>query len=57
MAKYNVCFTKYYSYTVEADSEDEAFDVAYEDDFYRDTHSPIADYSYDEVEIEVIEED
>lgn len=56
MAKYNVCFTKYYSYIVEADSEDEAFDLAYEDEFYRDTHSPIADYSYDEVEIEEVEE-
>lgn len=56
MAKYNVCFTKYYSYVVEADSEDEAFDLAHDCDFYYDTHSPIADYTYDDVEIEEVKE-
>ena len=56
MAKYNVCFTKYYSYVVEADDEDEAFDLAYEGDFYLDTHSPIADYSYEDVEVNEVEE-
>lgn len=52
MSKYTVTFIKYYSYDVEADDEDKAIDIAYETSFYRDTHSHIADYTYDEVEVE-----
>lgn len=50
MKKYDVYFTKYYHYVVEADDEDEAFDFAYED-FVSEMRIPIADTSYDEVEI------
>ena len=56
MAKYNVCFTKYYSYVVEADDENEAFDLAFEDGFDLDMHSCVADCSYDNVEIEEVKE-
>lgn len=48
--KYKVCFTKYYTYEVEADIEDEAIDFAFENNFYDDMHSRIADYTYDEAE-------
>ena len=48
--KYKVCFTKFYIYEVEADTEDEAIDYAFEHDFYDDMFSNIADYTYDEVE-------
>lgn len=48
--KYKVCFTKYYIYEVEADSEDEAIDLAFEDEFYNEMHCCIADCTYDEVE-------
>lgn len=52
MNKYTVTFIKYYTYEVEADNEDEAIDLAFEENFYRDMHSPIADCTYDEVEVE-----
>ena len=48
--KYKVCFTKYYIYEVEADTEDEAIDLAFEDEFYNEMHYCIADCTYDEVE-------
>lgn len=48
--KYEVCFTKHYIYEVEADSEDEAIDLAFKNQFYDDMFSCIADYTYDEVE-------
>lgn len=48
--KYSVCFTKHYIYEVEADTEDEAIDLAFENQFYEEMHCPIADYTYDEVE-------
>lgn len=50
MAKYNVYFTRCYHYVVEADNEDEALDFAY-DDFVSEARIPVADTSYDEVEI------
>lgn len=56
MAKYNVCFTKYWIYTVEADSEDEAYDLAYEK-FDCDMHSSISTCCYDYCDIECIDED
>lgn len=49
--KYEVCFTKHYIYEVEADTEDEAIDLAFEGEFYDAMFSNIADYSYDEVEV------
>ncbi len=48
--KYKVCFTKYYIYEVEADTEDEAIDLAFEDEFYSEMRCCIADCTYDEVE-------
>ena len=54
--KYTVYFTRYYTYDVEADNEDDAFDKAY-DEFSSDNRCPIADLSYDEVEIEAEEID
>ena len=50
MKPYRVCFTKYYIYEVEADNEDEAIDIAFEEKFDPEMHSCIADCTYDEVE-------
>ena len=49
MAQYRVCFTQRYYYTVEADDEDEAIDLA-EPDFVSDMRCPIANTTYDDVE-------
>ena len=49
--KYQVCFTKYYFYDVEADNEEEAIDIA-EREFNSDMKCPIADTTYDEVEVD-----
>ena len=54
MSLYNVTYTQYYSYTVEADSEDEAESLAY-DMFETDMRCPVANTFYDEVEIECTE--
>jgi hypothetical protein len=56
MAKYNVVYTQYYSYTVEADCEDEAESLAY-DMFETDMRCPIANTFYDDIEIECVEDD
>ena len=56
MAKYNVIYTQYYSYTVEADNEDEAESMAYEE-FEADMRYPVANLYYDDVEIECVEAD
>lgn len=53
--KYNVCFTQWYWYTVEADSEEEAIDLA-EPEFVSDMRCPIANTTYDEVEVYEVEE-
>ena len=52
---YTVTFTKYYSYDVDATSESEAEDKAYEQ-FRSDMCSRVASTWYDEVEIECEEE-
>ena len=49
MKEYNVTFTKYYNYYVEAESKEEAIKIA-ENDFRADMRSSIADTTYDEVE-------
>lgn len=54
--KYKVYFTQYYSYEVEAEDEDAAVDLAYED-FESDMRRPITRTYYDECEVEEIEED
>ena len=54
--KYNVTFTQYYEYTVEAESESEAISKA-EESFQSDVCRPIAYTSYDDVEVEEAESD
>jgi hypothetical protein len=53
--KFDVFFHKFYSYyDIEAESKDEALEIA--EGYFRETMcSPIADPTYDEVEIEVSE--
>lgn len=51
MKEYEVTFIKYYTYYVEAENEDSAIDIA-EEDFASDMRSPIADTTYDRVEVE-----
>lgn len=52
--KYDVCFTRYLTFRVEAEDEDEAIDEA-EKCFNRYQRIPIADTSYDYVEVEEVE--
>ena len=54
MSKYNVTYVQYHSYTVEADSEDEAEFIAY-NEFVSDMRHPVASTYYDDIEIECIE--
>lgn len=54
MSKYNVTYVKYYSYTVEADCEDEAESLAHEE-YLSDMRCPVADTWYDDIEIECLE--
>lgn len=51
MNKYTITFIKYYTYEVEADNEDEAIDEA-EELFSSEMRRPIADCTYDEVEVD-----
>lgn len=48
---YEVTFTRYYTYTVTAEDEDEAIDKA-EKEFSQDNHSAVAVTWYDESEVE-----
>lgn len=50
MKEYRVCFTQYFYYTVTAEDEDKAIDLA-EEDFRRDMHYPVARTDYDDVEV------
>lgn len=54
--KYSVVITRYSYYTVEAEDEDEAEEKAIEE-YQSDMLSPIADTSYDEVEVEEIDDE
>lgn len=54
MPNYEVYITKYWNYIVNADSEDEAEDKVYEL-FRKNQLSPIADTSYDEIEVEELD--
>lgn len=54
MPRFNVTFTQYYSYEVEADDEYEAENEAYKE-FKADMCSPIANTHYDECEVEEID--
>lgn len=55
MKKYNVTFTTYEDYEVEAENETEALRIA-EDELRSDRCRPIADTHYDESDVEEIEE-
>lgn len=50
MKEYKICFIKYHTYCVEAETEDEAIKIA-EREFFTDMRCPIADTTYDEVEV------
>ena len=54
--KYEVTFTRYHSYDIEADNEDEAIELA-EEEFESDMRSPIADCYYDEVDCLIVEDE
>ncbi|MBQ2175325.1 MAG: hypothetical protein II453_09760 [Alphaproteobacteria bacterium] len=54
--KFEVTFTQYYTYEVEAESEDEAVDIAHME-FVSDMRSPVANTAYDDVEVEEVEQD
>jgi len=56
MAKFRVCFTQQYFYTVEAEDEDDAINKA-ESDFMSDMRCPIANTIWDEAEAWEMEED
>lgn len=53
MKKYNVTFTTYEEYEVEAENETEALKIA-EDELRSDRCRPIADTHYDESDVEEI---
>jgi len=56
MAQYYVNFIQSYSYSVEAEDEEEAFNKAY-DEFDSDMHRPIAHTDYDEYHVYEVTED
>ena len=56
MATFRVYVTQYHSYEVEADDENEAERLGLEE-FYADMRYPIANTSYDEVDVDVEELD
>lgn len=56
MKNYIVTFTQYHTYEVEAEDEWEARDKAHRE-FESDMYSPIANPYYDEIEVELNEED
>lgn len=56
MAKYRIDFAQWYSYEVEAESEDEAIELA-EEEFATDMRSPIANVVPDETLVYEVDED
>lgn len=54
--KYRVSFVQWYDYYVETNSEEEAVDIA-EEDFVSDMRTPIANTTYDEVNVYELEEE
>ena len=56
MKNYVVTFTQYYSYQVEANNEQDAENNAY-GLFKQEMYYPVANTSYDELEIECLDED
>ena len=56
MKEYNVTFTRYYDYTVEAENEDEARSKA-EKQFDRDQSYPVCVKGYDDCDIECLDDE
>ena len=56
MATFRVCVTQYHSYEVEAEDEYEAERLGLEE-FYADMRYPIANTSYDEIDVEELDEE
>jgi hypothetical protein len=54
--RYRVTFTQYYEYEVEAETDDEAEEIAFED-FEAAMRSPIARLYYDDVEIDPLDDE
>ncbi len=55
MARWEITFTQYYTYSVEAETEDDAFKLA-EKEFDGEMHYPVARTHYDDCEINCIED-
>ena len=56
MKNYVVTFTQYYTYQVEANNEQDAENNAY-NLFKQEMYYPVANTSYDKLEIECLDED
>ena len=56
MARYRVTFTQNYDYEIEAENESEAESLAYKD-FESDMCYPVANTSYDECEVECLDDE
>lgn len=56
MKKYEVTFTQYYIYEVEAKNDYDAQEKAYKE-YEADMRYPVANTIYDEVEVECLEDD
>lgn len=54
--KYRVTFTCYYEYEVEAEDENEAEDIGY-DEFRSEMARPIACTHYDDIDIECLDDE
>lgn len=55
MNNYEITFTRYYTYSVEAENEDEAYKKAHEE-FYAEVIYPIVNTIYDDCEIWLMDE-
>ena len=56
MPRYEVIVTQYHSYEVEADDEYEAEELGLEE-FRKDMYRPIANTTYDEIDVEEVDEE
>lgn len=56
MKKYRVVFTEYYDFEVEAEDEDEAYEMGFER-YETIKRCPIANLCYDGVEVECLDEE
>ena len=56
MKKYRVMFTEHYEFEVEAENEDEAYEIGF-GDCQCEKNCSIAHTNYDEVEVECLDEE